>query len=237
MAVPSVVSIQSAATAGIALLGVSRMITLAIPMPEPLLASGTVLRSCFTRWCWTGGGELRLAVFGHADLKTGFQSGYDMAYAGSLTTEHEQKIAFLRSGTALTVLDGKPVSRASLMSVIEECNRRVHGVFSKGVSSAVTVTSLQVDPSELSRLAVHLVCEDPRLSLPRMGMQHLALDMNQHPELKPIDLGFFDFMLDVSAALMDFPDMPHGPQAERVAHQVFNSPGYACARKALKARL
>jgi hypothetical protein len=70
-----------------------------------------------------------------------------------------------------------------------------------------------------------------------MGLQYLALDMNQHPQVSPIDLDLFDFMLDVAAALMDFPDTPHGPQAEKVAHQVFNSRGYACARKALKARL
>ena len=66
--------------------------------------------SCFHRWGWKGGGELRLAVFGNADSQSGFQSGYDMAYVGSLTDVHEKKIAFLRSGTALTVLDGKPES-------------------------------------------------------------------------------------------------------------------------------
>ena len=180
---------------------------------------------------------MRLVVFGNADSRTGFQPGYNMAYVGALTKEHEQKIAFLRSGTALTVLDGKPVNRATLLSVIAECNLHVHGVFSKGVSSAVTVTSLQMDPSELSRLAVHLVCEDPRLSLPRMGMQYLALDMKQHLQLRPIELGLFDFMLDASAALMDFPDLPHGPKSESVAHRVFNSSGYLCARKALRARL
>jgi hypothetical protein len=61
--------------------------------------------------------------------------------------------------------------------------------------------------------------------------------MKQHPPLLPIDLVLFDFMLDVSAALMDFPDLPHGPQSEKVAHRVFNSSGYLCARKALRARL
>jgi hypothetical protein len=192
---------------------------------------------CFTRWYWSGGGQLRLVVFGDADLKSGFKSGYDMAYIGNLPRNQEAKIAFLRSGTALTVLDGKPVSRESLMSVIEECNQHVHGVFSKGVSAAVQVTSMQVPQCELDRLAVHLVCEDPRLSLPRMGLQYLALDMNQHQQVSPIDLDLFDFMLDVAAALMDFPDMMHGPQAEKVAHQVLNSLGYACTRKALKALL
>ena len=96
---------------------------------------------------------------------------------------------------------------------------------------------MNVPQCDLDRLAVHLVCEDPRLSLPRMGVQYLALDMNQQQQLSPIDLDLFDFMLDVSAALMDFPDMMHGSQASKVANQVVNSPGYACARKALKARL
>ena len=114
----------------------------------------------------------------------------------------------------------------------------MHGVFSKGVAEAVKVSSMVVPQHELDRLAVHLVCEHARLSLHRMGLQYLALDMKQQQQqLTTIDLDLFDFMLDVSAALMDFPDMMHGFQASKVAYQVFNSLGYACARKALKARL
>jgi hypothetical protein len=193
--------------------------------------------NCFTRWCWSGGGQLRLVVLGDADSRSGFKDGYGMAYIGNLSEFQEAKIAFLRSGRALTVLDGKPVSRDSLLSVIDECNQQVHGVFIKGVAEAVKVTSMVVPQHELDRLAAHLVCEDARLSLHRTGVQYLALDMTQQQQLTTIDLDLFDFMLDVSAALMDFPEMMHGSQASKVAHHVSKSSGYACARKALKSRL
>ena len=88
----------------------------------------------------------------------------------------------------------------------------------------------------LDQHAVHLVCEDPRLSLQRVGVQYLALDMSQQ-QLRPIDLDFFDFMLDVSVAMVDFLESLVSPQARMVANQIFNSAGYGLARAALRARM
>ena len=57
-----------------------------------------------------------------------------MAYIGDVGSVTGNRIQFLRSGKALTVLDGRPVSRETLLQVIEECNQQVHCVFSKGVA-------------------------------------------------------------------------------------------------------
>ena len=100
----------------------------------------------------------------------------------------------------------------------------------------MTLRSLDVPRHMLDRHAVHLVCEDPRLSLQRVGVQLLALDMSQQ-QLRPIELDLFDFMLDVSAAMMDFPETPVGPQNRTIANRIFNSAGSSHARSALRARM
>jgi hypothetical protein len=142
----------------------------------------------------------------------------------------------LRSGKALTVLDGKPVSRETLLQVIDECNQQVHCVFSKAVAEAVSVCSKVVPQHQLDQLSVHLVCEDRRLSMQRMGVKYLALDMSQQ-RLAPIDSDLFDFMLDASAAMMDFELTTLSPQARKLANQIHTSAGYGLARAALRARM
>jgi hypothetical protein len=189
---------------------------------------------CFARWSWAGGGKLRLVVFGDADSRAGFKPGYGMAYIASVGPVTENKIQFLRSGKALTVLDGKPVSREMLLQVIEECNQQVHCVFSKGVAEAVSFCSKVVPQHQLDQLSVHLVCEDRRLSMQRMGVKYLALDMSKQ-QLAPIDSYLFDFMLDASAAMMDFDLSTVSSQARKLAQRIYTSAGYGLARAALRA--
>jgi hypothetical protein len=128
------------------------------------------------------------------------------------------------------------LSPRTRLQVIDECNQQAQGAFSKGVAEAVSVSSQTVPQHQLDQLSVHLVCEDRRLSLPRMGVKYLALDMSQQ-RLAPIDSDLFDFMLDASAAMMDFDLSAVSPQARKLAHRIYTSAGYGLARAALRARM
>jgi len=177
-----------------------------------------------------------LVVIGESDPRSGFKLGYEHAYIGHTTPPIENKIQFMRTAKALTVLDGRPISKETVLQVIEECNQSVHAVFRKGIAEAAVVSSTTVPQSKLDQLAVRLVCEDRRLSMQRMGDSYLALDMSQQ-QLAPIDINLFDFMLDVSASMLDLDLNQASPQAKKLVHRIQESPGYVLARHVLRARM
>jgi hypothetical protein len=177
-----------------------------------------------------------LVVIGEADSRSGFKPGYEHAYIGQTTPAIENNIQFLRTAQALTVLDGRPIRKQTVLQVIEECNKQVHAVFSEGIAEATVASSTIVPQSMLDQLAVRLVCEDRRLSMQRVGDSYLALDMSRQ-QLSPIDINMFDFMLDVSAAMLEFDLTQASPQARKLMYRIQESDGYVLARRVLRARM
>ena len=69
-----------------------------------------------------------------------------------------------------------------------------------------------------------------------MGETYLALDMSQQ-QLTPINMAMFEFMLDVSASMLDLDSAEAGGQIRRLALRIQSSPGFFLARQVLRAPL
>ena len=193
--------------------------------------------ACFTRWCWTTSGMKRLVVISEADEHNGFKEGYSFTYIGRTSDALENKIQFLRTANALTRLGDKMVTKETLLEVIAACNESVFKKFSKGMKEVHEIKSKIVHPMELQERAVHLTCESRHLSMRRMGDPFLAVDVSK-TQVHDIDMAMFDFLIDVSAAMLDVETtQPTGKATKALKHKVMSSAGFSMGRRALESRL
>ena len=193
--------------------------------------------ACFTRWNWATSGAKRLVVIGEADEHTGFKEGYSFAYIGHASSALDNKIQFLRTANALTRLGGKPVTKETLLEVIAACNESVFKKFSKGMKEVHEIKSKIVHPMELQERAVHLTCESRHLSMRRMGDPFLAVDVSK-TQVHDIDIGQFEFLIDVSAAMLDVEaTAPNGAQTRRLKWKIMDSEGFQMGRRVLRSKI
>ena len=177
-----------------------------------------------------------MLVIGEADEQLGFKPGYQFAYIGATTDATENKIHILRTANALTRLGDSPISKQTLLEVIEECNQSVTRKFSKGMKEVREVKSKVVPKTDLDYYAIHLTCEDRRLSLQRMGEAYLALDLSKQT-VGDIIMDMFDFMLGVSASMLDLDAAPKGKETKNLKWRIENSEGFKYARTVLLSRI
>ena len=193
--------------------------------------------ACFTRWSWALCGAKRLLVIGEADEHNGFKEGYSFAYIGQTSAALENKIQFLRTANALTRLGDKMVTKDTLLEVIAACNESVIKKFSKGMKEVHEIKSKIVPQTELDYRAIHLTCEDRRLSMRRMGEPFLAVDVSK-TEVHDIDMDMFDFLIDVSAAMLDVEaTQPTGRATKALKRRVMSTEGFTLGRRVLASRL
>ena len=110
-------------------------------------------------------------------------------------------------------------------------------MFQQGVREVKEFKSMVVDQWDLDAAAVRMVCEHPSLSLPVFGQPFFAVDLTMitGSGLAEIDPGDFDYMLDVSAALLDIEHTEaNGPAAGRLKWQIQEEDGYKEGRKLLR---
>ena len=185
--------------------------------------------ACFARWCWTTSGTKRLVVIGEADEHNGFKPGYEFAYIGRTSVALENKIQFLRTANALTRLGGKMVTKTTLLEVIAACSESVIKKFSKGMKEVHEIKSKIVLPTELDHRAVHLTCESRHLSMRRMGDPFLAVDVSK-TQVHDIDETMFEFLIDVSAAMLDVEATAPTSRAKKAMKKNVTSPSTAKRR-------
>ena len=134
-------------------------------------------------------------------------------------------------------LDGKEISKQTLLEVIETANAAVLARFRRGMREVRQVDSIEVSPDMLSARNVRLHCEDRRLSIARMGEAYYAVDLS---DTSPgfIDPEMFDFMLNASAAMLDLESTdPQQPAFRKVKKNVMDSEGFRYGRVLLESKL
>jgi hypothetical protein len=104
-------------------------------------------------------------------LAIGDESQYFYFYIGDTSTLVEAKLRFLQMCQMVTVLDGKPVTKETLLECIRILNERTQQRLS---SFKEVVTLAAKDPSEMN---VEIFCSDARLYLSAVGQRFKALDL------------------------------------------------------------
>ena len=143
-----------------------------------------------------------------------------VAFIGKTTTAIEAKINFLKACRILTHIDGQPITKEVLLSVIEFMNdeqesRLMHMVGVKMFTAA--------DPAGKN---VNAYCEDQRLSMQRAGTTFAGLDLKALAE-RPATLSPEDseMVVEMAAAFMDLDSfVPTEPAAKKARYALTTSP-------------
>ena len=118
--------------------------------------------------------------------------------------------------------------------MIRECNESVSKKFSNGIKEVREITSIKVEDDVLESRAIHLVCEDRRLSMMRMGLPFQVIDLNKS-EVGDIEPEWFAFLIDVSAGMLDVENVPAtGKATRKMKWQITESDGFQLCRKKLR---
>ncbi len=164
-----------------------------------------------------------------ADTARGFKAGYRFGFAGPLSPKTENKIAFLRTVTALRFLNGKAVTKKALLKCINIANSEVHQKFSQGMREVKAFTA-RLDRSELEYPACHPTCDDPRLSFNAPGKVYLGVnfsdkEINEMPEAQVVEL------LDIVGAGLNMEEhQPEGKALSWLKQEIMDSPGFKRTR-------
>lgn len=183
--------------------------------------------NCISRWTWAVGGAGRLIVVGDGDE-------YFMGLIGcSHNASVENKMNFLKTCTMLTALEGKPVTKATLLAVIAEINDRVEARLGQLVE---TKTFTSKDPRSLG---VKPYCEDERLSMKRPGLTYKAIDITLcRSKPAPLDPDDLELLIDVAASFMDIEGTtPAGPAMKQTQNKLCASKNVLMARSTVRRHL
>ena len=121
--------------------------------------------------------------------------------------------------------------------MIRECNESVSKKFSNGIKEVREITSIQVPDKFLESRSIHLVCEDRRLSMMRMGLPFQVVDLTKS-EVDDIEPEWFEFLIEVSAGMLDVENAPaSGKNTKRMKWEITESDGFKLCRKKLKSNL
>ena len=173
------------------------------------------------------GGAGRLIVVGDGDE-------YFMGIIGcSHNASVENKMNCLKTCTMLTALEGKPVTKATLLAVIAEINDRVDARLGQLVE---TKTFTSKDPRSLG---VKPYCEDERLSMKRPGLTYKAIDITScRSKPTPLDPDDLELLIDVAASFMDIEGAtPAGPAMKQTQNKLCASKNVFMARSAMRRHL
>jgi hypothetical protein len=190
--------------------------------------------ACLERWRHTQGAPRRLLVLGTPKKPQGFVK-YDLVTIGEIPQRVENKILLLKCANALNEFKGMPLTKESLLQMIQRFNDQTTAKFKAGIKEIVEVESAQVN----GRLDYenHLYCEDTRLSLRGPGHRFYAIDLKKRREaLNEIDLEELDAILNILASGLDmeanFKRDP-GPAAKAERWAIYDSDVY---KEALRLR-
>ena len=159
---------------------------------------------------------------GFASDAAGFEPGYRFALIdhtrGQMECDIDRKCFFLQSLQKLTLLNGKPVSDAALLAVVQALHMRAQHTFTQGTNQVSQAFSMPVSQEMLDSANVDIICWDPRWSMPRPGHpmwvirrdvleKHSSqVHMIQHTEL--------NYLLDLAASTHDIESAVSRPNRE-----------------------
>ena len=174
---------------------------------------------------------------GVSSEKKGFEEGYRFSYIGKVSAVADSKMNFLRGMQVLTMLDGRAISKETLLEVIFLCNEAVTQKFQKGMREVEVFETKRVTQADLDYASVTLTCEDYRLSVQACGQKYMAINLGNR-EVDTIDSDELDDLLDIAAAAVDVEgSKPEGPAATRLKTNILDSDGFKRARNLLLSRL
>jgi hypothetical protein len=199
--------------------------------------------TCWGKWGWSLCGSMRMIVVGKASVSGGFEPGYKFSYIGETDTSIDNKLAFLRTASLLRVLNGREVTKESLMHAVDVLNNEVVCKFSKGMREVRTVRSKTVPKYDQDYAGVYITCEDPRLSLHAFGQEYLVLDKKlieagQSEPIGTIDKNFLHFLLDWASAAYDIEGTaPTGAATKSLRWSIMTSEGFMRGRVAIQSAM
>jgi hypothetical protein len=176
---------------------------------------------CLVRYSGGDGSTRRL-------LAIGDEQEYHFFYIGSTSTIVEAKIRFLQLCQMVTVLDGKPVTKESLLECIRILNERTQRRLS---SFKEVVTLAAKDPAEMQ---VQIFCSDARLYLKAPGQRFKALDLKGET-IEELDEVGQNSVLDFAFGLTNWQEnWPSEPSLRKVFWALEVSKATADSRAALR---
>jgi hypothetical protein len=143
-------------------------------------------------------------------LAMGDEKEYHYFHIGSTSNIVEAKIRFLQLCQMVTVLDGKPVTKESLLECIRILNERTQRRLS---SFKEVVTLAAKDPAGMQ---VEIFCSDARLYLKAPGQRFKALDLNRET-IEELDEEGQNSVLDFAFGLTNWKEKwPSEPSLRKV---------------------
>ena len=164
-----------------------------------------------------------------------YEAGFSFAYTGHIDYKLQDMIQFLSKAKALTQLDGRDItiSKDTLLEVIAACNDSVSKKFSIGKKEVREIMSKTLTPLEYVLRQVDLICEHGYPSMHRMGHPYWAIDLSKSV-VHDIEEAEFQFLIEVSAALLDVEAAPACAATKELKSEVMHSDGFRMARRMLK---
>jgi hypothetical protein len=191
--------------------------------------------SCVKRWSWAAGGAYRLLVFGNWNQATQRFDNYQMAFIGQQSDAQNNKINWLKGCKAVETLAGRPITRESVLQMIETLNQETNRRLTQGGIQELTRKAAQDPSSALTEANCRLYMEDERLSLRGPGFQFNAINpklcTTPVTAISPEEL---DDLLDGAAAGLNVEEGPStNANQKAIKRQVMDSPGFRRGRQLL----
>ena len=176
---------------------------------------------CLKRYSAGLGETIRLLAFGD-------EQEYTYAYIGDTSTMVEAKVRFLQLVQMVTVLDGKAVTKETLLECIRVLNERTQ----KRLSAFKEVVMLAAkDPTEFG---VKIFCSDARLYLSAPGQRFQALDL-KGVDIQKLDEESQNGLLDFAFGLTNWEaKWPSEPSLRKVFWNLKESKATADSTAALR---
>jgi hypothetical protein len=174
-------------------------------------------------------------VFGDWNEATQPFDNYQMAFIGQQSDAQNNKINWLKGCKALETLAGRPITRDSILQMIETLNQETNRLLTQGGIQEVTRQTAQDPASALTEVNCRLVMEDERLSLRGPGRQFYAINPKScGTPVTAITAQELDALLDAAAAGLDVEAGPVATTSQkRMQKAVMSSPGFIRGRQLL----
>ena len=188
-----------------------------------------VCANCGEKWSWRGHGHVRLFAVGDAGSIAAGQ--YMFARIGhNVSSKNEKLIAFMKACVLLDALNGRALTRHSIVRVIAELNVAVERKLLSGVRELV---SYQARPIENAHWTLY--CESSKLSIKKENTWHTAINTKAVAGGIPtLSEEYLEMFLETAAASLDIEMATAVEPAQKEARKMLmESPTFQRARERL----
>jgi hypothetical protein len=180
--------------------------------------------NCLARWSWASGGSQRVLV-----LSTGTDTNASAFFTvlGDLSgqVQIESQLQVLKASRIMESLAGRPISKTSLLEVIQEMNERAD----KKLGRLKQCEFIKAKDPRTTGATVY--CEDERLSLKFAGTHMKVLNLSKEV-MAPISLEYFEEVIGIISAFLNIEEAEvEGPSLRRAKHALLANPRREEARQ------